>query len=69
MSGNESSDASSADENESWIGWFCSLSGNQFFCEIDKSYVADSFNLFGLKQYIGKDYNKALDTILDKICM
>ena len=69
MSENESSESSSADDvDESWISWFCSLSGNQLFCEIDKSYIADSFNLFGLKQYLGKDYNKALDTILDKSC-
>ena len=28
---------SSADEDEqSWISWFCSLKGNEFFCEVDE---------------------------------
>lgn len=53
--------------DESWISWFCSLAGNQFFCEIDKGYIDDAFNLFGLKQHFPKDYNNALDTILDRI--
>lgn len=67
MSGHESSDTSSvADLEESWISWFCSLAGSQFFCEVDKAYIVDSFNLFGIKQYIGKDYNKALEIIMDK---
>ncbi len=66
MSHNGTSDSSSyLDEN--WASWFCNLSGNQFFCEIEKSYIEDSFNLFGLKQYISKDYSKALDTILDRL--
>ena len=43
------------------------MSGNQFFVEIDKSYIEDSFNLFGLKQYLPKDFTKALDTILDRL--
>lgn len=47
--------------------WFCNLSGNQFYCEIDKAYIEDSFNLFGLKQHVIKDYSKALDTILDRL--
>jgi casein kinase II subunit beta len=66
MSHNGSSETSSfVDEN--WTSWFCGLSGNQFFCEVEKSYIEDSFNLFGLKQYLSKDYTKALDTILDRL--
>lgn len=41
--------------------------GNQFFAEIEKAYIEDSFNLYGLKQYLPKDYSKALDVILDKL--
>jgi casein kinase II subunit beta len=66
MSQNGSSDSSSyADEN--WAAWFCNLSGNQYFCEVEKSYMEDSFNLFGLKQHLPKDYSKALDSILDRL--
>jgi casein kinase II subunit beta len=65
MSRNSSETSSFNDE--SWIQWFCNLTGNHFFCEIDKGFIEDSFNLFGLKQYLPKDYSKALDIILDKI--
>ena len=66
MSHNGSSETSSFID-ECWASWFCNLSGNQFFCEIDKAYMEDSFNLFGLKQHVSKDYSKALDTILDRL--
>ena len=66
MSHNGSTESSSyVDEN--WTSWFCNLRGNQFFCEVGKSYIEDSFNLFGLKQYLSKDYSKALDMILDRL--
>jgi casein kinase II subunit beta len=63
MSSN-SSDTSSFIE-ESWVQWFCNLTGNQMLCEVERSFIEDSFNLFGLKPYI-KDYSKALDIILDR---
>ena len=66
MSHNGSSETSSFID-ECWASWFCNLSGNHFFCEIDKAYMEDSFNLFGLKQHVLKDYSKALDTILDRL--
>ena len=53
--------------DECWISWFCGLNGNHLFCEVDKTYIEDSFNLFGLKQYFSKEFNKVLETILDKI--
>ena len=53
--------------DECWISWFCGLNGNHLLCEVDKTYIEDSFNLFGLKQYFNKDFNKILATILDKI--
>lgn len=51
---------------EGWTSWFCGASGNEFFCEVEKSYIEDSFNLFGLKQHLPQHYFKALDTILDR---
>ena len=38
----------SEDEVAAWIGWFCSLKGNEFFCEVDEEFIQDDFNLSGL---------------------
>eukprot|EP01038_Epipyxis_sp_PR26KG_P008614 gene8614-11647_t len=64
---NDSTRSSSTMEDECWISWFCNLNGNHVFCEVEKSYIEDSFNLFGLKQYVNKDFGKVLDTILDRL--
>lgn len=54
----------SSDEEESWIEWFCGLTGHEYFCEVDRSYIEDSFNLYGLRSFI-PNYQASLDTILD----
>ncbi|KAL0232930.1 hypothetical protein GEMRC1_011677 [Eukaryota sp. GEM-RC1] len=58
------SDASDSCSDESWIQWFCSQRGNEFFCEVDPAYIDDPFNLTGLSSYI-PHYSRALDIILD----
>ena len=45
-------------EETSWIHWFCKLEGNEFFVEIDDSFIKNKANLIGIKC---KDYlNKLL---------
>ncbi len=67
----EPEDTSANEDNEeelTWIHMFCELSGNEFYVEIDKSYIEDHFNLYGLRNFFesSKDYSNALDIILDR---
>ncbi|KAH7827799.1 putative casein kinase ii subunit beta [Monocercomonoides exilis] len=52
-------------EDDDWIPWFCSQRGNEFFCEVDRDYIEDEFNLAGLTNAV-EHYQRALDLILDE---
>ena len=68
ISHNDNEESDSGSDSECWISWFCSTSGNDFFCQVKKAYIEDTFNLYGLKHYLPQSYNKALDLILDRLC-
>jgi casein kinase II subunit beta len=59
-----SSHLTASDDETSWITWFVSLRGNDFFCEIDEDFIQDDFNLTGLHSLVPY-YDYALDSILN----
>ncbi|KAJ3235916.1 casein kinase 2 regulatory subunit [Chytriomyces hyalinus] len=59
-----SSGSSGESSAVSWIYWYCSLPGHEFFIEVPEDFIKDDFNLTGLNTLVLL-YNEALDMILD----
>lgn len=58
---------SSEDGGDTWIQWFCAREGHEMFCEVERSYIEDGFNLYGLRHWV-PSINDSLDIILDREC-
>ncbi len=57
--------SSSDDSIETWIDWFLSQEGNEFLCDVDRRYIEDNFNLYGLREIV-PNFRLCLDIILDR---
>ncbi|KAJ3550715.1 hypothetical protein NM688_g5017 [Phlebia brevispora] len=62
----EISTGSDSDYSNSWISWFLSSKGNEYFCEVEEEYILDRFNLTGLNTEVA-NYAQALDLITDNL--
>ncbi len=60
----QSSQMTASEDEASWISWFVNMRGNDFFCEVEESFIQDDFNLTGLSSQV-PFYEHALDMILD----
>ncbi|OBZ72398.1 Casein kinase II subunit beta-2 [Grifola frondosa] len=60
------STGSDSDYSNSWISWFLSSKGNEYFCEVEEDYILDRFNLTGLNTEV-QNYSQALDLITDNL--
>ena len=47
-----------------WISWFCSLPGHEYFCEVTEDFIEDDFNLTGLNTMV-PFWKEAMDMVLD----
>jgi casein kinase II subunit beta len=54
----------SGTESLTWISWFCSLPGHEYFAEVSEDFIEDDFNLTGLNALV-PFYKEALEMILD----
>ncbi|KAH9252986.1 hypothetical protein BASA81_009142 [Batrachochytrium salamandrivorans] len=63
----EESSSSDGDSSgsQTWIEWFCSDNGNTFMCEVDRRFIDDNFNLYGLRETVAH-FKTCLDIIMDR---
>ena len=65
LSTSGSSDAGS-DSQISWIDWFHSQRGHEYFCQIDQDFILDRFNLAGLNIQT-QNFQLSLQVITDSL--
>ncbi len=56
--------ATSTTSNLTWISWFCSLPGHEYFCEVTEDFIEDDFNLTGLNTMV-PFWKEAMEMVLD----
>ena len=56
----------SVNDNIFSVHRFCGLKGHEMFCEVERSYIEDGFNLYGLRACVS-NFSDCLDLILDRI--
>jgi casein kinase II subunit beta len=67
---NNQENGNDSDDNENyndiseggWVSWFCQSEGNEFFIEIDESFIRDPVNHLGLEKF--KNYKSIIEIIL-----
>lgn len=63
----EYEDRSSENSEQSsltWIAWFCSIPGHEYFCEVAEEFIEDDFNLTGLNSMV-PFWKEAMEMVLD----
>ncbi|KAH8830947.1 casein kinase II regulatory subunit-domain-containing protein [Flagelloscypha sp. PMI_526] len=56
--------SSSPTSTLTWISWFCSLPGHEYFCEVTEDFIEDDFNLTGLNTLV-PFWKEAMEMVLD----
>lgn len=64
MSNAISSASSTPTSSLTWITWFCSLPGHEYFCEVSEEFIEDDFNLTGLNALVPY-WREAMEMVLD----
>jgi casein kinase II subunit beta len=59
-----SSASSTPTSTLTWICWFCSLPGHEYFCEVTEDFIEDDFNLTGLNNMV-PFWKEAMEMVLD----
>ncbi|OAD67355.1 hypothetical protein PHYBLDRAFT_156570 [Phycomyces blakesleeanus NRRL 1555(-)] len=56
--------SSNSNDALSWISWFCSMPGHEYYAEVSDDFIEDSFNLTGLSAHVPL-YQEAFEMIMD----